>query len=123
MIAQHFPGEAWRQFLSEGRIQKAQDLLDLRRGRDQQLHLSDCLQFADKVHIIASSDQLRRLTRFESKRQVEQIGKQLENLRNNLAHAQDIIAADWDTIVALAEQLDSVLDGPGTGEPPSASNL
>jgi hypothetical protein len=43
---------------------------------------------------------------------VEDIGKQLEKLRNNLAHAQDIISNDWDTIVALAEQVDSVLDGP-----------
>jgi len=122
MIAQHFPGEAWREFLSEGRLQKAQELLDLRRQRAQHLALSDCLQFADKVRIIASSEQLRRLTRFESKRQVEQIGKQLENLRNNLAHAQDIVTSDWDTIVALAEQLDSILDGPRTAQPQSTTH-
>jgi hypothetical protein len=35
----------------------------------------------------------------------------LENLRNSVAHSQDIVANDWETIVALAEQLDSVLDG------------
>jgi len=121
MIVQHLPNEAWREFLSEGRIQKAQELLALRRARDQQVSLSVCLQFADKVCIIASSEQLRRLTRFESKRQVEKIGKQLENLRNNLAHAQDIIASDWETIVALAEQLDSILNGPETVQPLSTS--
>jgi hypothetical protein len=36
----------------------------------------------------------------------------LEKLRNNLAHSQDIIAGDWDTIVALAENVASILDGP-----------
>jgi hypothetical protein len=111
MIEHHCPGESWQEFLSEGRIQKAQDLLAERRRRGQQVSLADCLQFADKVRIIAMNDLLRRLTRFASKRQVEETGKQLEMLRNNLAHAQDIVTSDWDTIVALAEQLDSVLDG------------
>jgi len=112
MIEEYCPGEAWKEFLSEGRMQKAQDLSAERRRRGQQVALADCLQFADKVRIIASNDQLRNLTRFESKRQIEKVGKQLETLRNNLAHAQDIVAHDWDTIVALAEQVDSVLDGP-----------
>jgi len=35
--------------------------------------------------------------------------KAVEALRNNLAHAQDIIARDWDTIVGLSENLDKVL--------------
>jgi hypothetical protein len=112
LIEQHCPGETWKEFLSEGRIQKSQDLLAERRRRGQQVSLTDCLQFADKVRIIGSSELLRRQTRFASKRQIEDVGKQLETLRNNLAHAQDIVPHDWDTIVALAEQLDSVLDGP-----------
>jgi hypothetical protein len=29
--------------------------------------------------------------------------KRLEQLRNNLAHAQDILSCDWETIVQLAE--------------------
>lgn len=117
MIAEHCPGDTWKGYLSEGRIQKAQILLAERGRRAQQLSLADCLQFADKVRVIASNETLRRLTRFESKRQVEHIGKQLESLRNNLAHAQDIVTSDWETIVALAEQLDSVLDGPRVDRP------
>ncbi len=34
----------------------------------------------------------------------------IETLRNNLAHAQDIVTSDWITIVRLAENLDRVLD-------------
>ena len=112
MIEQHCPHESWQEFLSEGRLQKTQELLAERRRRGQQVTLTDCLQFADKVRIIAASDPLRSLTRFEFKRKVEEIGKQLETLRNNLAHAQDVVSHEWDTIVALAEQLDSVIDGP-----------
>lgn len=115
LIAEHCPGESWQQFLSAGRLQKAQELLAERRRRDQSLALADCLQFSDKTTIIARNEQLRSLTRFTSRSQVEEIGKQLERLRNNLAHAQDLIPDNWDTIVALAEQFDSVLDGPAAG--------
>jgi hypothetical protein len=112
MIEQLCPGDSWTTYLSEGRLEKAQQLLAHRRTRNQHLSLADCLQFADKTSIIARNTQLRSLTRFQSKREIEEIGKQLENLRNSLAHSQDIVANDWETIVALAEQLDSVLDGP-----------
>jgi hypothetical protein len=112
MIARECPNDSWRSYLSEGRIQKAEALLEERRRRNHQTTLADCLQFADKTRIIARNQQLRSLTRFESKRQIEDVGKSLELLRNNLAHSQDIITSDWETIVALAENLESVLDGP-----------
>jgi hypothetical protein len=112
MIARHCGEGAWQAFVSAGRLQKTQELLAERRRRDQPVSLLDCLQFSDKIQIIAKNEQLRSLTRFTSRRQVEEVGKQLEMLRNNLAHAQDIISGDWDTIVVLAERLDSVLDGP-----------
>jgi len=112
MIADRCGNDAWQAFVSAGRLQKTQELLAERRRRDQQVSLLDCLQFSDKIQIIAENEQLRSLTRFTSRRQVKEVGKQLEMLRNNLAHSQDIISGDWDTIVVLAEQLDSVLDGP-----------
>jgi hypothetical protein len=112
MIGRHCPGDAWRSFLSPGRLEKARVLLAERRKRNRQLSLADCLQFSDKTTIIARSAELRRLTRFTSRSQIEDVGKRLEKLRNNLAHSQDLITNDWETIVALAENLDSVLDGP-----------
>jgi hypothetical protein len=112
MIERHCPGNAWQRFLSAGRMEKAQELLADRRRRNQQISLADCLQFADKTTIIARNEELRRLTRFSSRKEIETVGKRLERLRNNLAHSQDVITSDWDTIVALAENLDSILDGP-----------
>ncbi len=112
LIEQYLPDESWRSFLSDGRIQKAEQLLSERVRRNQDLALLDCLQLSDKTQIIARCDQLRSLTRFESKRQLEAAAKGLEKLRNNLSHSQDIITGDWDTIVALSERLDNVLEGP-----------
>ena len=112
MIERHCPEESWKEHLSAGRIQKAEDLLAERIRRNQDLGLLDCLQFSDKVQIVARNEKLRGLTRFESRRKVEEAAKVIEKLRNNLAHSQDIIANDWEAIVALAEQLDTVLEGP-----------
>lgn len=112
MIELYCPDTSWQDFLSAGRIQKAEDLLAERMRRNQDLDLLDCLQFSDKVQIIARNEKLRGLTRFESRRKVEEAATVIEKLRNNLAHSQDIITNDWETIVALAEQLDTVLEGP-----------
>ncbi len=111
LIDQQYPEGQWREFLSEGRVQKAELLLAERQRRQQELNLLDCLQLSDKAQIVARSAELRSMTRFASRRQVEEAGKMLEKLRNNLAHSQDIIAHDWDTIVSLSEQLDAVLEG------------
>jgi hypothetical protein len=76
-------------------------LLDERTRRNQSVRLFDCLQFADKGQIIARNEAVRRLTIFTSRRQVEEAVGKLEQLRNNLAHAQDIPPSDWDTVVQL----------------------
>jgi hypothetical protein len=106
------PDDSWKQFLSDSRIQKAEQLLQERNRRNQSLKLLDCLQLSDKAQIVARNPQLREMTRFQSRRQVEENAKMLEKLRNNLAHCQELSPDDWDAIVELSENLDRVLDGP-----------
>jgi hypothetical protein len=103
LIDQHCPEGAWKKYLSEARLQKAQALLDERSRRNQTLGLFDCLQFSDKGQIIARNEDIRKFTIFPSRRQAEEVIKKLEQLRNNLAHAQDILASDWGTIIELCE--------------------
>jgi hypothetical protein len=101
LIEQRFPADEWKQYLSEGRLQKAQSLLAERRRRSTSVRLFDCLQFADKGQIVARNEELRSSTMFTSRRQVEDAVAKLEQLRNNLAHAQDIPESDWEIIVQL----------------------
>jgi len=105
------PGDSWKQYMSEGRLQKAVALLEERRRRNQNLELIDCLQISDKGQIIARNEEIRRLTMFQSRRQVEQTLQMLESLRNNLAHSQDIIACDWETIVGLCKDMERTIHG------------
>jgi hypothetical protein len=103
LIERHCLDESWKQFLSEARLDKARALLEERSRRNQRLRLLDCLQFADKGQIVARHEDIRKRTIFTSRSQAEAAVKSLEQLRNNLAHAQDILAGDWDTIVQLGE--------------------
>lgn len=111
LIEIHFPHDSWRASLPTSRIEKAEQLREERKRRGQSVALIDCLQITDKGQIIAKNADLRNLTRFESRRQVEQAMKMLESLRNNLAHSQDIISCDWEIIVGLSRDLDRVIGG------------
>ena len=111
LIDQMCPGDSWKQYVSESRLQKADALLEERRRRNQSLELVDCLQFSDKGQIVARNEEIRNLTRFTSRRQVEEAIKALESLRNNLAHSQDILSCDWTTIVMLCQDLEGVISG------------
>jgi hypothetical protein len=103
LIELHCPADAWKKHVSEARLQKAQALLEERSRRNQRLELFDCLQFSDKGQIVARNEAIRKETIFTSRGQAETAVKNLEKLRNNLAHAQDIVTTDWDTIIQLCE--------------------
>ncbi|MCC7418906.1 MAG: hypothetical protein IT428_01365 [Planctomycetaceae bacterium] len=110
-IGERFPDETWAALLSAGRLEKARTLREERRRRHQNPDLLDCLQFADKGDIIARDEQLRQFTRFRSRREVESFVKGLQDLRNNLAHSQDL-TANWDVVVDLATNLHRIVLGP-----------
>jgi len=103
LIERNCPDHVWQGYLSESRREKARALLAERARLKQTLRLLDCLQLSDKGQIIARHEEIRKLTIFNSRRQVEDTVKKLEALRNNLAHAQDIMTSDWGTIVMLCE--------------------
>jgi hypothetical protein len=107
--------DEWMAHVSEGRLTKARDLLADRKRRGQSPRLIDCLQFSDKGQLVARIERLRCQTVFHSRRQAEAAVKRLEQLRNNLAHAQDIVTADWETIVLLSELLTERLAPPDQG--------
>jgi hypothetical protein len=111
IIDETCPQDLWCKYLSEGRLQKAHELRCERQKRGQQPTLLDCLQFADKGRIVARDEKLRQQTRFASQREVEKFVKAWEDLRNNLAHSQDL-SRDWDMILDLTTNLHRIVLGP-----------
>ncbi len=112
LIETAYPDGSWRQYLSEGRLQKAEALLEERKRRNQAMDLLDCLQFSDRGQIVLRNEPLRKLAGFVSRSRGEQTVKELEALRNNLAHSQDIVRCDWDIIVKMTGHLDTLLESP-----------
>ncbi len=47
----------------------------------------------------------------KSRRETKQNIRILENLRNNLAHSQDIISCDWETSVGSCKDMEWVIAG------------
>lgn len=111
LIDQACPHGAWQQYLSPGRLHLAEELRAERRRRHQDPSLLECLQLADKGRIVARDETLRSLTRFPSRRAVEDFVIGLQDLRNNLAHSQDV-SGDWEIIRDLATNVHRIVLGP-----------
>jgi hypothetical protein len=111
VIRERYPDGSWQQFMTESRLQKARDLQAERARRKDPRDLLDCVQLSDKGGIIARNEELRRRSRFDSRRGVEQFVSNLESLRNHLAHSQEI-SGNWDVILDLARNVRRVVTGP-----------
>jgi hypothetical protein len=108
-VEESYPNDSWTARLSPGRLHKAEALRAERQRRGQAARLVDCLQFSDRAEILVKDPARRSEFGFESKRESERMIKQMESLRNNLAHAQDILAHDWDAIIMISKRLDRVM--------------
>jgi hypothetical protein len=60
------------------------------------------LQFGDLGTIAIRDDEIFEAMQFDSKRKANEFIKELETLRNNLAHSQDIARWNWPVVVELA---------------------
>lgn len=109
LIERRFQDEGWQKYLSDSRLDKALSLQAERQRRNQGPHLLDCTQFSDKAQIVVRDEVLRKQIGFASRRRGDEVIKNLEKLRNNIAHAQDIVSLDWQTIVTLSENLETVI--------------
>lgn len=108
-IRRRFPDEGWRSHLSSSRQRRAEHLQTERRRRKEAADVVDCLQFADKAQILFKNPGAREELGIRSWTAGKQLIKELERLRNALAHAQDIVGS-WETIARLATHVDAVLD-------------
>ena len=107
-----WPGNTWTRLISPGRLEQTKTLMDERRRRGQHCELVDCLQLSDKSQILMQSpDQLKDFG-FKTKSAARRAIKELESLRNNLAHSQDIVTHDWAQIARMTQRLHELVNVP-----------
>jgi hypothetical protein len=111
-----WPDGGWTRLVSAGRLDKAQALLHERRRRGQHVDLADCLQLSDKARILMENEEQRAAFGLLTKGAARRVIKDLESLRNNLAHAQDIVTHDWPQIARLARRVQEGFSLQGHGD-------
>ncbi len=104
-VAAKSADQNWTGLISPKRLQRAQDLWKERERRGQPCTLISCLQLSDKAQLALRDEKTLSEFGFSSKNSAKRVIKELESLRNNLAHAQDIVNADWAQIARLAQNL------------------
>jgi hypothetical protein len=82
------------------------------RNQPRSADLLDCLQFSDKLRIAMQDPAFMEASGFGSVVAAKMVIKDLESLRNNLAHGQDVTSHDWPQIVRLARRVRQMYDTP-----------
>jgi hypothetical protein len=106
LVQKYFPDESWRSVIATARLEKAIVLQQERSRRHQHSTLIECLQLSDKGQILLEHPQGLKLLDIRSKAAAKQMIKNIESLRNNLAHGQDIVKYDWASIAGIAGRVE-----------------
>ena len=91
-IGELFPGDSWQNQITPGRVEKAVALRAERQRRGSECALRDCLQVKDKADILMSDAASLAALGLNSRREAERLTRDIEKLRNHLAHAQELEA-------------------------------
>jgi hypothetical protein len=105
LIEKLYPEGTWQSILHAGRLEKARQLQGERERRHQHCELINCLQLADKAMLALEYQPARDALGLPSKRAAKELIKDIESLRNHLAHSQDIVSHDWVQIIRLAHRM------------------
>ncbi|HED16036.1 MAG TPA: bifunctional (p)ppGpp synthetase/guanosine-3',5'-bis(diphosphate) 3'-pyrophosphohydrolase [Gammaproteobacteria bacterium] len=108
LIRKYFPGDSWHKHVSDGRLAKAKGIHAERQRRNQHSNLLECLQLSDKGQILIDRQETLEILGFDSRRTAKRVMKELESLRNHLAHTQDIASHDWAQIARMTRRLESI---------------
>jgi len=100
---QHSADESWKQQLSADRLKKAIEMYEHKCKRNIAIDVLDCLQWCDKRDIVVASDSLWSSLGWESPNKAKSELNELQGLRDDLAHAQDILVEHWPRLVKLAD--------------------
>ncbi|MDH4066491.1 MAG: HD domain-containing protein [Acidobacteriota bacterium] len=105
-IRDEWPDNGWASLVPAQRLARARQLQDERGRRGQPCELLDCLQLSDKAQLLMEAPGQLAAFGFEGRTAARRVVQEFESLRNNLAHAQDIVTHDWTQIVRMARRFE-----------------
>jgi hypothetical protein len=108
-VEESYPADSWRAHMTRGRLEKAVALCQERERRGSERRLLDCLQLKDKADLLVNDPACLALLGLASRREADRLTRDVEKLRNHLAHAQELEPAHLATATRLASQIQTVL--------------
>ncbi len=106
LVQQYYTETGIAQTLNESRLNQARRLHTERENRGEELHLSDCLQIADKRDLLLAAGGCSARLGFDSNKTASRFFYQVEELRDRLVHANDLIAgSSWEEVLDTTTQL------------------
>jgi hypothetical protein len=110
LVRKFYTEASWKKTLSKTRILNAKKLLKQRKARNENIDLMDCLQFCDKRDLVTAHSEIRQVLGLKSKNKGKELLKNMETLRDKLAHSQDIVkATTWEEIIDLAGSFEKLI--------------
>jgi hypothetical protein len=110
LVRLYYPQDSWQAVLKKERLEIAQRLWRESQERNEATDLLDYLQFCDKRELVLNQPELLEHLELKSKRFGERFLKSAEQLRNRLAHAQNLVTgSSWTELISLAEAMEMLL--------------
>lgn len=99
-ITTNYNEESWIKNLNQVRLEMAEKLFEERQGNNNQLTLLECIQICDKRELLKVTDSFIQEFKY-TKSGFERLLKNVEKIRNELAHSQNSIIANvkWSDFV------------------------
>jgi hypothetical protein len=95
LIRRYYDGNGWSTCLTDNRLKKAEEEQEKRRKNNQDIDLVDCLQLCDEGTVCLETIEIRECWDL-SKSKGKLFFTNLETIRNQLAHGQDLaLDGNW----------------------------
>lgn len=95
-VKSEVPG--WQQSLSAERLASAEALYQLKKSRNEEIDLIQCLQLADLGSIFSKDKRYKKLMPGASREQYDAMVRNIGKLRDALAHSQPRLPFSWEEI-------------------------
>ncbi len=109
-INSYFPNDDWMNLLKEKRSDEARKIQKDRKENNLDIGLLECLQICDLRDILLTNNILKEKLGIKSKCFGKKLFIDIEKIRNELAHAQDIISGNWPETIDIIKDAEDLLD-------------
>ena len=122
LVQRHYSEAQVVEVLNASRLQKARRLHLDRKKRGEELHLTDCLQIADKRDLLLAAPHCSKLLGFDSNNKATKFFGKVEEMRDRLVHANDLVAgSSWEELLQVTLELAEFLERTGFAQPLNGS--